>query len=50
MSNRLFQTIIHQMKDVFNRTIGVIDENGIIEKIINKVKPDTNATDVYEMV
>ena len=30
MSNRLFQTIIHQMKDVFNRTIGVIDENGII--------------------
>ena len=30
MSNRLFQTIIHQMKDVVNRTIGVIDENGII--------------------
>jgi len=30
MSNRLFQTVIHQMKDVFNRAIGVIDENGII--------------------
>ena len=30
MSNRLFQTVIHQMKDVFGRTIGVIDENGII--------------------
>ncbi len=30
MSNRLFQTIIHQMKDVVGRTIGVIDENGII--------------------
>ena len=29
MSNRLFQTIIHQMKDVVGRTIGVIDENGI---------------------
>ena len=30
MSNRLFQTVIHQMKSVFGRTIGVIDENGII--------------------
>ena len=30
MSNRLFQTVIHQMKDVLGRTIGVIDENGII--------------------
>ena len=30
MSNRLFQTIINQMKDVVGRNIGVIDENGII--------------------
>ncbi len=30
MSNRLFQTLIHQMKDVIGRIIGVIDENGII--------------------
>ena len=30
MSNRLFQTVIHQMKDVLGTTIGVIDENGII--------------------
>ncbi len=30
MSNRLFQTVIHQMKAVLGRTIGVIDENGII--------------------
>ncbi len=30
MSNRLFQTVIHQMKDVLGCTIGVIDENGII--------------------
>ncbi len=30
MSNRLYQTIIHQMKDVIGRTIGVIDENGIV--------------------
>ncbi len=30
MSNRLFQGIIHQMKDAVDRIIGVIDENGII--------------------
>lgn len=30
MSNRLFQTVVHQMKDIIGRTIGVIDENGII--------------------
>ena len=27
MSNRLFQGIIHQMKDAIDRTVGVIDEN-----------------------
>ena len=30
MSNRLFQGVIYQMKDAFDRVIGVIDENGII--------------------
>lgn len=30
MSNRLFQGVIHQMKDAVGRTIGVIDENGAI--------------------
>ncbi|MBR7116106.1 MAG: helix-turn-helix domain-containing protein [Clostridia bacterium] len=30
MSNRLFQTVVYQMKDVIGRTIGVIDENGIV--------------------
>ena len=30
MSNRLYQTVIHQMKDVIGRSIGVIDDNGII--------------------
>ena len=48
MSNRLFQTVIHQMKDVLGRTIGVIDENGIIEKVMPKVKPDTNAAEILE--
>ena len=30
MSNRLFQTVIYQMKDAIGRTVGLIDENGII--------------------
>ena len=30
MSNRLFQNVIQQMRDVVGRNIGVIDENGII--------------------
>ena len=30
MSNRLFQGTIHQMKDAIDRTIGVVDSNGII--------------------
>lgn len=30
MSNRLFQGVIYQMKDAFDRVIGVIDENGMI--------------------
>ena len=30
MSNRVFQTVIYQIKDVVNRVVGIIDENGII--------------------
>ncbi len=30
MSNRLFQGIIHQMKDAIDRTIGVVDSSGAI--------------------
>ena len=30
MSNRLFQSIIHQMKDVVGRSIGVADETGTV--------------------
>lgn len=30
MSNRLFQGIIHQMKDAVDRVIGVIDETGVV--------------------
>jgi len=30
MSNRLFQGIIHQMRDAVDRVIGVLDDNGVI--------------------
>lgn len=30
MSNRLFQTVVHQMRDVVGCPLGVIDENGIV--------------------
>ena len=30
MSNRLFQGIVHQMKDAIDRTIGVIDETSVV--------------------
>ena len=30
MSNRLFQSVIHQMKEVIDRAIGVIDETGVV--------------------
>ncbi len=30
MANRLFQSVIHQMKDSVDRTIGVIDDSGVI--------------------
>ena len=30
MSNRLFQGVIYQMKDAFDRVIGVVDEDGVV--------------------
>ena len=30
MSNRLFQSIVYQMKDTIDRTVGVVDDNGFI--------------------
>ena len=38
MSNRLFQGVIHQMKDAIDRVIGVIDENGVIISCSELVK------------
>ena len=30
MTNRIFQSVVHQMKDAINGTVGVIDESGVI--------------------
>ena len=30
MSNRLFQGIIHQMKDAIDRVVGVVDETSVV--------------------
>ena len=30
MSNRLFQGVVHQMKDAIDRIIGVLDDNGVV--------------------
>ena len=30
MSNRLFQSVIHQMREAVDKTIGVIDETGAV--------------------
>ena len=30
MSNRLFQGVIHQMRDTIDRAIGVIDETSVV--------------------
>ncbi len=38
MSNRLFQGVIHQMKDTIDRVIGVIDENSVIISCSELVK------------
>ncbi|MBQ9940571.1 MAG: helix-turn-helix domain-containing protein [Clostridia bacterium] len=48
MSNRLFQGIIHQMKDTVNRTIGVVDENGVVISCNELVRIGDNFPDVKD--
>ena len=50
MSNSIFQTMIHQMKDVVGRTIGVIDENGVIIRANDKVKTTEDADAMLAVV
>ena len=48
MSNRLFQGVIHQMKDAVDRVIGVIDENGVIISCSELVKIGETAQGVRD--
>ena len=50
MSNRLFQGIIHQMKESVGRTIGVIDENGIVVACSELTKIGESRQNVRELV
>ena len=47
MSNRLFQGIVHQMKDAVNRVVGVIDENGTIIACSDLGKVGNNGNDLF---
>ncbi|HBH95459.1 MAG TPA: CdaR family transcriptional regulator, partial [Ruminococcaceae bacterium] len=42
MSNRLFQSVVHQMKDAIDRIIGVIDESSTIIACSDLSKIGTN--------
>jgi carbohydrate diacid regulator len=53
MSNRLFQGVIHQMRDAIDKVIGVVDENGVIiscselgriGEVLESVTQDINTT------
>lgn len=48
MSNRLFQSIVHQMKDAIDRTIGVVDKNGCIIACSELVRIGENLEGVKE--
>ena len=51
MSNRLFQGIIHQMKDAIDRTIGVIDSSGTIICCSDLVRiGETGVVDMKEVL
>ena len=47
MSNRLFQGIVHQMRDAVNRVVGVIDENGTTIACSDLGKVGNNGNDFF---
>ena len=38
MSNRFFQSIVYQLKESIDRTVGVIDENGTVISCSDLIK------------
>ena len=43
-----FEYFPYDIQDTSMLTIYIIDENGVIEKVMPKVKPDTNAAEILE--
>lgn len=50
MSNRLFQGVIHQMKDSIDRVLGIIDENGTVIACSELVKIGEDRRDIIESI
>ncbi len=50
MPNRLYQGVVHQMKEAIDRTFGVIDENGVIVACSDLSKVGETRTDVKEEI
>ena len=48
MSNRLFQGVIHQMKDELDRIIGILDESGTVIACSELVKIGEDRKDIIE--
>ncbi len=50
MSNRLFQGVIHQMKDSIDRVLGIIDESGTVIACSELVKIGEDRRDIIENI
>ncbi len=50
MSNRLFQSVIHQMRDAVDRVLGIIDENGIIVACSELVRIGEEKKNIIESI
>ena len=50
MSARLFQGVIHQLKEVIDRTIGIIDENGMVAACSELIRIGEDKSDILEAV
>ena len=48
MSNRLFQSVIHQMKEAIDRVLGIIDENGTVIACSELVHIGEDKKDIIE--
>ena len=48
MSNRLFQSVIHQMKEAIDRVLGIIDENGTVIACSELVRIGEDKKDIIE--